>query len=575
MSETMHPIDPMTATPAELDQMLAAYGAEVPSANKVKLYDQDAPENSEGPIQFTIVEQTDANGNPLTGPNGTEVLPVVDVETVDATPKPKGILKGMRKFLGKRSASKTESDAVDIASADEVVDTEAEDAVQEPENAFQKVAREQREGRIGGLTAKERRAERKAQKAEKRAEKRKAADEALSATIDDQGNALPVVKPAKEKKPSKLGDRVRSLRNRTGSNSKQIAALEAELEGASSTIAVMKKDANGDKVYTRVHSDRTYRTNEQGKKVRMTNEDIDAYEQKVAQLNELREASKPKTKEAKMQPLAELSDEEFTAYLDGLTDEQTEAVMQYMDKNDSAKELLTNATNAERKVLIDALLAKMARKEGRGKLRNAPLAAVVGAQTAATELAENSRERMSGKKKWAVAAAIGGVAAVAGGVWLASKTGGSTGTSRGIAGELAGKGAKPVDHEHAGLIADHAAKVKAQNAADLAAFHRAEHAASALAKVKESLGINSEGLGKAQSLADKGKYSWTVANALSPGKESAAMQVGIDKFNQLNGTDFALQRTADGVLKIVKGSGQVVNRTEMRYINQLMINELS
>lgn len=199
------------------------------------------------------------------------------------------------------------------------------------------------------------------------------------------------------------------------------------------------------------------------------------------------------------------------------------------------------------------------------KLRNAGLAAVVGMQTAATEHAINTREKMSGKKKWAIAGAIGGVAAVATGIFLANKLG-TSGSGRGAAGS--------VDHEHAGLIATNRANKVANNASAMAEFRRGEHAASAILKVKQELGISTEGIGKAQSLADKGKYSWSVANALSPGKESTAMQIGIDKFNELNGTDFTLV-TKNGVLQIVKGSGKVVNPTQMRYINQLMINELS
>lgn len=641
----MNQIDPNAAK-------LAENGVVVPLEG-VKLYDQDAPEVTEGPIEFTIVEQTGPDGESIaTGPNGTEVLPAVKVETIDASPRPKRLLSGMRKLLGK-------GDKSPIAAADEAKDESEQDAPQE-ENAFTKFTKESQEKRAAE-SFKSRRAARK----EARAEKREKRNEAMLASIDDQGNALP--KAPKAKGESRLGAKMRSLRSRPDTTSSKIAALEAELDGASSTIATMKKDASGNKVYQKVHSNRTYAVNEQGKKVRMTNADLDAYEQKVAQLNELREGAKPKTAEAK-EPTEKLAKVELTKgdfndfldeselpkhevaqffstasvyevekvknlspedrdvyminwhnanprtdengamntvvvneFLDGLTDdeyddfsnlsveEQNDWIKDWFadEKGDSQTSLNVVYKNrvGARSAQLAALSAKKANIEmlkqdakankQPGKLRSAVLAAVVGTQTATAEHAANTREKMTGKKKAVIAGAIGAVAAVGVGAYLANRYGIGGGGSRSAAeGSVTGGSGSGIDREHAGLIAANKAEKAANNAAALAEFRRSERAAEALLKVKEELGISTEGISKAQNLADKGKYSWSVANALSPGKESTAMQIGIDKFNELAGSDFSLQ-TKNGVLQIVRGNGKVVNPTEMAYINQLMINELS
>lgn len=102
----------------------------------------------------------------------------------------------------------------------------------------------------------------------------------------------------------------------------------------------------------------------------------------------------------------------------------------------------------------------------------------------------------------------------------------------------------------------------------------AEAAGTQLQALKESLGITPGSIAKAQRLAHNSEFTWSVANALSPGKATQAMEVGVNKYNTLNGTDFSLQ-LKDGVMQIVNGSGRSVNTSEMNFISQLTINELS
>lgn len=75
---------------------------------------------------------------------------------------------------------------------------------------------------------------------------------------------------------------------------------------------------------------------------------------------------------------------------------------------------------------------------------------------------------------------------------------------------------------------------------------------------------------KAQADANNGKYTWTVAHDLTPGKEGPTAQAALDKFNAATGRHFILG-PRNGTTQIFEGA-HTINPDEMRLLNQVMID---
>jgi len=290
----------------------------------------------------STVTTEELNKDPLAGIPNEWLKPAdnageVQSHDVDHKVVLKGISRVRARIQARRERNKSDASIEETDDSVENLDTEEDQIPAQPESAFAKVAREAKEGRFDGKSLKQRAQEKRAaRKAKKFASSKEGRISKLEEELSGASSTIATLSGPKGKEVYTFTPRDESSHTRQGRN----MYIESDEPLARRRKSVPMGEVGDNKRFVDTRN----------KLVEQTDEEIEAYDQKVQELNALRGYEVQVTNE---NIPTDMSEDDFTAFLDLLSDDQTEEIKKLISENPTIADKLENdMSNLERREFI-------------------------------------------------------------------------------------------------------------------------------------------------------------------------------------------------------------------------------